>query len=89
MREVLTALIEDTSKHVELLDSAIRAQDQERCKRLAHYCKGACANVGANAAAVLRRIEQDASSQDFDDCAESLSALHDEMFRLRIEAESL
>jgi HPt (histidine-containing phosphotransfer) domain-containing protein len=90
MREVLTALIEDTSKHLELLDSAIRAQDQERCKRLAHYCKGACANVGANAAAaVLRRIELDAGSHDFRDCAESLSALHDEMFRLRIEAETL
>lgn len=90
MREVLTALIEDTSKHLDLLDSAIRAHDQERCKRLAHYCKGACANVGANAAAaVLRRIELDANSQDFDDCAESLSALHDEMFRLRVEAESI
>jgi HPt (histidine-containing phosphotransfer) domain-containing protein len=90
MREVLTALIEDTSKHLELLDSAIRAQDQERCKRLAHYCKGACANVGANAAAaVLRRIEEDASSQDYNECAGSLVALHDEMFRLRIEAESI
>jgi HPt (histidine-containing phosphotransfer) domain-containing protein len=90
MREVLTALIEDTSKYLELLDAAIRAKDQERCQRLAHYCKGACANVGANAAAaVLRRIEQDAGANDFRDCAESLIALHDEMFRLRVEAKSI
>ena len=90
MREILSALIEDTSQQVALLDSAIRAQDPERCKRLAHYCKGACANVGANAAAaVLRRMEQEALAQDFERCAESLAALGNELERLRQEARAL
>ena len=87
MREILSALIEDTSQQLALLDSAIQAQDPERCKRLAHYCKGACANVGANAAAdVLRRMEQQALSQDFEQCAESLAALGNELERLKAEA---
>ena len=90
MREVLAALIEDTSRQIELLDYAIRAQDPERCKRLAHYCKGACANLGANAAAaVLRRMEHEALARDFEHCAESLAALGTELDRLRAEAESL
>ncbi|MDE3165915.1 MAG: Hpt domain-containing protein [Acidobacteriota bacterium] len=90
MREVLTALIEDTSRQIELLESAIREQDPERCKRLAHYCKGACANVGANAAAaVLRRMELEALSSDFPHCAQSLAALAEELERLRSAAQTL
>jgi HPt (histidine-containing phosphotransfer) domain-containing protein len=90
MREILSALIEDTSQQLVLLDSAIQAQDPERCKRLAHYCKGACANVGANAAAaVLRRMEHEALAQDFGRCAESLAALTEELERLKDEAKHL
>ena len=55
--------------------------------RLAHYCKGACANVGANAvAAVLKRLEQQASCHSFADCAASLCNLTQELERLRVEA---
>ena len=90
MREMLAALIEDTSKQLTLLDSAIRDQDSERCKRLAHYCKGACANVGANAAAdVLRRLEQQAQCRNFSSCAESLANLGGELRRLMVAADSL
>ena len=90
MREVLAALIEDTSRQLALLDSAIRDQEPERCKRLAHYCKGACANVGANAAAaVLRRLEHEALSRNFEGCAVSLFALGSELERLKLEAQSL
>jgi len=90
MREVLTALIEDTARQLSLLDNAIRERDPERCKRLAHYCKGACANVGANsAAAVLRRIEHEALARDFDGCADSLNALGMELDRLRAEVVTL
>ena len=54
--------------------------------RLAHYCKGACANVGANAvAAVLQRLEQQAARQSFIDCAASLENLTRELERLRVE----
>lgn len=90
MRELIAALIEDTSRQVVLLDSAIRDQDTDRCKRLAHYCKGACANVGANAAAaVLRQIEYQALAGNFQDCARSLAALASEIERLKAEAGAL
>ena|ERR1017187_4861509 len=87
MREVLTALLDDTSKQIAFLDLAIRDQDPQKTMRLAHYCKGACANVGANAvAAVLKRMEQQASANSFADCAASLSNLMQELERLRMEA---
>ena len=90
MREVVAALIEDTSKQLHLLDSAIREKNPETCKRLAHYCKGACASVGANAAAeVLLRMEHEATARNFGGCATSLVALDTELARLRIEAGAL
>jgi HPt (histidine-containing phosphotransfer) domain-containing protein len=90
MREVLGTLIEDTSRQIVLLEAAIREENQDRCTRLAHYCKGACANLGANAAAaVLRQMELEAASRAFDRCAKSLSALGTELDRLRAEARTL
>jgi HPt (histidine-containing phosphotransfer) domain-containing protein len=90
MREVLATLIEDTSHQIELLDSAIREQNPETCKRLAHYSKGACASVGANAAAaVLMRMELEAGTREFDRCATSLAALGAELDRLRVEVRAL
>jgi HPt (histidine-containing phosphotransfer) domain-containing protein len=87
MREVLTALLDDTSKQLPLLDHAIREHDPQKTMRLAHYCKGACANVGANAvAAVLKRLEQAAARNSFEDCAASLCSLTLELERLRVEA---
>jgi len=88
MREVLSALLEDTSKQMALLDQAIRAGDQQKTMRLAHYCKGACANVGANAVAeVLKRLERQADARSFEDCAASLGNLSRELERLRTEAD--
>ena len=87
MREVLTTLLDDTSKQIVLLEHAIRCQDSQKTMRLAHYCKGACANVGANAVAtVLRRLEQQAAHNSFEDCAISLCNLTQELERLRVEA---
>ena len=87
MREVLDALLDDTSKQLALLDRAIRNQDPQKTMRLAHYCKGACANVGANAvAAVLKRLEQQAARHSFEDCAASLCNLSLELERLRLES---
>ena len=53
MRELLDALIADTELQMPLLDMAIRRTDLQQCARLAHYCKGACANVGAQAAGTV------------------------------------
>ena len=90
MREIVAALIDDTSRQIELLDAAIREEDSKRCVRLAHYSKGACANVGANAAAaLLKHIERKAASQEFAECTQSLGELSMEMERLRSEVTSL
>ena len=58
--------------------------------RLAHYSKGACASVGANAAAaVLLRMEREAGAGALERCAESLVALDSEVARLRAEIGAL
>ncbi len=83
MREVLSVLWDDTSAHVPKLEAAVRNRDLEQCVRLAHYSKGACANVGASAAAkVFRRIEHDARAAEFGRCEESLAALAEVLGRV-------
>jgi len=90
MREILSALIDDTSRQIELLGSAIREGNSQKCVRLAHYSKGACANVGAQAAAaVLKNIEKKAAENRFDECSASLGVLVLEVDRLRTEAVSI
>ena len=87
MREILAALIDDTSRQMPALESAIREEDSQKCMRLAHYSKGACANVGANAAAaVLKRLEREAADNDFPECRVSLANLAAELERLRLAA---
>ncbi len=90
MREILAALIDDTGRQIELLSSAIQDRDAQRCVKLAHYSKGACANVGAVAAAtLLKGIERDAARDQFDACSSALANLVSELDRLRHEADAL
>lgn len=90
MREILAALIDDTTRQMVLLNMAIQQQDATRCMRLAHYSKGACANVGAtSAAAVLKHIENQAANRDFPACQASFAELAQEVDRLRSVATSL
>ena len=88
MRELLAALIADTGQQLPLLDLAIRRADLQRCASLAHYCKGACANVGAKAAAtVLAQLERSAKAADIaEECERQLAALALEVDRLRAGA---
>jgi HPt (histidine-containing phosphotransfer) domain-containing protein len=87
MRELLACLVDDTASQLVLLDQAIRDRDPQRTKRIAHYSKGACANVGANAlAAQLNRLELHAAAGRFDECAASVQILAREIDRLRTEA---
>ena len=89
MREILSALIDDTSRQIQLLGQAIQEQNRQKCIRLAHYSKGACANVGANrAAALLRQIETKAAESEFQVCGESLGKLAQEVDLLRAEVVS-
>ena len=89
MQEVLAALLDDTSRQVGMLDAAIREHDPKKTMRLAHYCKGACANLGANAVATaLQRMEHAAARESFDECASELGTLARELEKLRLEVES-
>jgi len=86
MRILLSALIEDTEKQMPLFDVAIRNTDAPQCARLAHYCKGACLNVGARAAAtVLAELERNAKAGALEKCSRQLADLAAEVDRLRTE----
>ena len=86
MREIVAALIDDTSNQIQLLREAIRDRDAAHCKRLAHYSKGACANVGANSAAtLLKQIEKTASAGEFPECGLALENLARQIELLRGE----
>ena len=90
MREILAALIDDTKRQMLLLDAAIREQDAQRCMRLAHYSKGACANVGAQGAAtILKEIENKAANRDFPQCQAALGRLAEQVDLLGSEAVAL
>ena len=90
MREIVAALIEDTARQLPLLADAISTGDGVRAARLAHYSKGACANLGAASSAyLLQAIERTAANGDFSSCSVSLAALMTELERLRVEAQSL
>jgi HPt (histidine-containing phosphotransfer) domain-containing protein len=86
MRDLLAALIEDTGRQLPLFDIAIRNADGPQCARLAHYCRGACSNLGANAAAtVLAELERYAKKGAMEECGRQLAALAAEVDRLRAE----
>jgi HPt (histidine-containing phosphotransfer) domain-containing protein len=86
MREILAALLDDTATNIHKLESAVSESDSNLCMQLAHYCKGSCSNVGANAvAAVFLNIERQARALEFQQCTASLAALATEMERLRTE----
>jgi HPt (histidine-containing phosphotransfer) domain-containing protein len=90
MREVLAALVDDTRRQMLLLDAAIREQDATRCARLAHYSKGACANVGAQSAAeILKEIEKKAANREFPECRTALGRLAAAVDLIHSEAVSL
>ena len=87
MKEILEALMEDTSLHLAKLAQAVREEDTSQCARVAHYCKGACANVGARrAAAALLHVERRALAGDIEACAASLAPLSLELELLQGEA---
>jgi HPt (histidine-containing phosphotransfer) domain-containing protein len=87
MRAILGALVEDTSRQIELLDMAVRGGDARRCARLAQYSKSACTNCGANrAAATLLQIEHSAAAGQLGECKDGLTVLAREVESLRAAA---
>jgi HPt (histidine-containing phosphotransfer) domain-containing protein len=90
MRELVTALIDDATKQLPALRDAVEHADATRCARLAHYVKGACANVGAvSMASVLKQIEGSAAAGDFVACRASLGNLTAELRKFSSETATV
>ena len=90
MREILVSLISDTSRQLYALERAIATADAKETARLAHYSKGACANVGATSTArILQEIEKKAAAGDLQACGASLPSLQREFQKLQAEAANL
>ena len=90
MRELVATLIDDATQQISALRVAIEQADPTSCARLAHYVKGACANVGAvSMAALLRQIERSAKAGDFNACRDSLGSLTAEFQKFSSEAATL
>jgi HPt (histidine-containing phosphotransfer) domain-containing protein len=90
MREILVTLIRDTSRQLHALERAVSAADATETRRLAHYSKGACANVGAtDTARILQEIEKEAAAGDLAACGASLPSLQREFQKLQAEAAGL
>lgn len=90
MRELVTALIDDAKAQIPALEKAVKSADAKNCARLAHYVKGACANIGAvSMAAILKDIERSAGEGDFEACRRSLSNLALELKKFSVEAAAI
>src|ERR1043166_9863707 len=90
MQEIMATLISDTSRQLRALEHAVEIADAKETARLAHYSKGACANVGATATArILMEIEKKAAAGDLQACGASLPSLQREFQKLQQEAAGL
>lgn len=90
MRDILAALISDTSQQLQALERALEQADAKETARLAHYSKGACANVGATSTAeLLQVIEKKAAAGDLQSCTVPFESLRQEFQKLRTEAAHL
>jgi HPt (histidine-containing phosphotransfer) domain-containing protein len=90
MRELVASLVDDANAKIPAFREAVELADAPRCARLAHYIKGACANVGAvSLAALMKGIELSAQAGDFATCRASLASLTTELQRFASEAASI
>ncbi len=77
--ELLNMLAVDMEEQLVALQVAIEGQDAEQLKHLAHYIKGAAANVGVNSiSAIAQNIEETAITQQFSDASQLLLLLTDQ-----------
>jgi HPt (histidine-containing phosphotransfer) domain-containing protein len=90
MRDLAVSLIDDARAQIPALEQAVEQADSEKCARLAHYVKGACANVGAaSLAALMKSMERSAHAGDFAACRASLLDMSVELEKFSSEAASL
>jgi HPt (histidine-containing phosphotransfer) domain-containing protein len=71
--ELLNMLATDITDQLVALKSAINQQNSTELQQLAHYLKGAIANVGVNSmTSIARQLEDDGRNQQFDAAQTSL-----------------
>lgn len=84
--ELATIFLTETPPLLENLEHAVRTNDGETTKRLAHKWKGMSFNIGANTLAqVLQKLEDHGRNQEMEPCAALLLACKEELSRV-IEA---
>jgi HPt (histidine-containing phosphotransfer) domain-containing protein len=77
--ELLQMLAADMEEQLVTLQAALQEQDALQLKQLAHYIKGATANVGVNSmSAIARSLEETAINHQFSDAAKLLATLADQ-----------
>ncbi len=77
--ELLNMLAADVEEQLVALQTAIDQQDAEKLKHLAHYIKGAAANVGVNSiSSIAHNMEESALDHQFTNAGQLLLALTDQ-----------
>ena len=90
MRELVSSLLEDVTAQMPGLRQAVDQADAAQCARLAHYVKGASANIGAaSLAALMKSIECSARVNDFAACRASIELMPAELQKFSSVASSL
>jgi HPt (histidine-containing phosphotransfer) domain-containing protein len=90
MREIVSALVEDTHFQINLLRDALDRVDMRECARVAHSARGACGNVGAvTLAALFTEVEREAKQGNISDCRTALMHLANEVEKLRSQSRTI
>ncbi len=77
--ELLNMLATDMANQLVALQTAVDEQDADKLKHLAHYIKGAAANVGVNSiSSIAHHIEERALELQFAEAGELVVALADQ-----------
>jgi HPt (histidine-containing phosphotransfer) domain-containing protein len=77
--ELLNMLAGDMADQLVALQAAVDRQDTDKLKHLAHYIKGAAANVGVNSiSSIAHQIEERAIELQFAEAGELVLALVDQ-----------
>ncbi len=77
--ELLNMLAVDLAEQLGNLQAAIDQQDADKLKHLAHYIKGAAANVGVNSiSSIAHDIEEQAIDHQFAEVHQLILALTDQ-----------
>ncbi len=83
-RELIAEFLADSERNITMLESALRDQDGELTKRMAHTIKGSCSNMGAaGMQEIARQLEEACSLKDSGSPKDLFAALKSEHGRVQ------